>query len=62
MIDIVLTLVFMMVFIGFAIWPAIKIVDFIKSKKDLNEKKQNVLLLFFTIIIAFCFALFMKLA
>ncbi len=61
MIDIIITLVFMMVFIGFSIWPAIKIVNFIKSKKDLNEKKQNMLLLFFTIVIALCLALFMKL-
>ncbi len=62
MLDTIITLVFMMLFIGFSIWPAIKIVDFIKSKKDINEKKQNILLLFFTIAIAFCLALFMKLA
>ncbi len=59
--DILMTLVFMMVFLMFSVWPAIKIVEFIKSKREMSSKFQNVLTLFFTITIAFCAALFMKL-
>ncbi len=58
--DIVITLVFMMAFIAFSIYPAIKIVDFITSKKKISEKMKNFLLLFFTILIAFLAGLFMK--
>ena len=62
MIDIVLTLVFSMVFLMFSIFPAIKIIDFIKSKRDLTPKRENFLTLVFTILIAFCAGLFMKFA
>jgi hypothetical protein len=62
MIDIVLTLVFMMVFLMFSIFPAIKIVNFIKSRRELTPKKENFLTLIFTIAIAFSAALFMKFA
>ena len=62
MIDIVLTLVFSMVFLMFSILPAIKIVDFIKKKRTLTSKTANFLTLVFTIIIALCAGLFMKLA
>ncbi len=62
MLDIIITLVFTMVFLMFSIFPAIKIVDFIKSKRELTPKKENVLTLIFTIAIAFSAALFMKFA
>ena len=62
MLDIVLTLVFMMVFLMFSIFPAIKIVNFIKSKRELTSKKENFLTLIFTVAIAFSAALFMKFA
>ncbi len=62
MLDIVLTLVFMMVFLMFSIFPAIKIVDLIKKRIELTSKKENFLTLIFTILIAFSAALFMKFA
>ncbi len=60
--DIVITLVFMMVFIAFSVFPAIKVVDFIESKKELTPKIKNFFTLFFTLFIAFSAAIFMKLA
>jgi len=62
MIDIVITLVFMMTLLMFSIFPALKIVEFIGKKRELTHKMQNFLTLIFTIVIAFCGALFMKLA
>ena len=62
MLNIVLTLVFMMVFLMFSIFPAIKIVNFIKKRVKLTSKKENFLTLIFTILIAFSAALFMKFA
>jgi len=62
MIDIVITLVFMMTLLMFSIFPALKIVEFIGKKRELTHKMQNILTLTFTIVIALCGALFMKLA
>ncbi len=59
--DLMITLVFMMVFLMFSVWPAIKVVDFIKSKREISSKIQNILTFVFTITIALCAALFMKL-
>ncbi len=52
----------MMALLAFAIFPALKLVEFIAKKKELTQKKQNFLTLIFTIVIAFCGALFMKFA
>ncbi len=60
MIDTVITLVFMMAFLTFSIFPAIKIVNFIEKKTKLSEKMKNLLMLIFTILIALSLALFMK--
>jgi hypothetical protein len=62
MIDTVMTLVFMMALLAFAILPAIKIVEFISKKKELTPKIQNFLTLFFTVFLALLGALFMKFA
>jgi len=62
MIDTVITLVFMMALLAFAIFPAIKIVEFIEKKKELTSKMKNFLTLFFTIVLALLGALFLKLA
>ncbi len=59
--DIVLTLVFAMALLMFAVFPAVKIVDFIKSKRTLTPKTQNLLTLLFTILLALAGALFLKL-
>jgi hypothetical protein len=60
MIDIVITLVFMMTLLMFAIYPALKIVEYISTKKELTQKMHNFLTLFFTVSIALLGALFMK--
>ena len=60
--EIIITLVFMMAFLAFAILPAIKVVEFISKKRELNQKMQNFLTLFFTVVIALLGALFMKFA
>jgi hypothetical protein len=52
----------MMALLAFAIYPALKLVEFISKRKELTPKMQNFLTLVFTIVIAFCGALFMKLA
>jgi hypothetical protein len=62
MIDIIITLVFMMTLLMFSIFPALKIVEFIGKRRELTHKMQNFLTLTFTIVIALCGALFMKLA
>jgi hypothetical protein len=62
MIDVVITLVFMMTLLMFSIFPALKLVEFIATKKELTKKMQNILTLFFTISIALLGALFMKFA
>jgi Ca2+/Na+ antiporter len=58
--DIMITLVFMMVFLMFSVYPAIKIVGFIASKRELSQKVENYMILFFTILLALMTALFMK--
>ncbi len=60
--EIVITLAFMMALLAFAVFPAIKLVEFISKKKELTHKMQNFLTLVFTISIAFCGALFMNFA
>jgi len=60
--EVVITLVFMMALLAFAILPAIKLVELISKKKELTQKIKNILTIVFTILIAFCGALFMKFA
>jgi len=45
----------------FAVFPAVKIVDFIKTRRPLTAKMQNFLTLIFTILLALAGALFLKL-
>ncbi len=59
--DIVLTLVFAMALLMFAVFPAVKIVDFIKTRRTLTPRMQNFLTLIFTILLALAGALFLKL-
>ena len=61
MIDIVITLVFSIVMLMFMAYPAIKIVDFIDSKKELSQKLKNTLTIVFTIILSLLVGLFLKL-
>ena len=61
MIDIVVTLVFSIVMLMFMAYPAIKIVDFIESKKELSIKVKNSLTLILTILLSLLVGLFLKL-
>jgi hypothetical protein len=45
----------------FMAYPAIKIVDFIDSKKELSQKLKNTLTIVFTIILSLLVGLFLKL-
>jgi len=60
-IDIVVTLVFSIVMLMFMAYPAIKIVDFIESKKELSIKVKNSLTLILTILLSLLVGLFLKL-
>jgi uncharacterized membrane protein YwzB len=52
MIEIVMTLVFSVVMLLFMAFPAMKIVEFIKSKRDLDKKMENRLLIAITIFLS----------
>ncbi len=61
MIDIVITLVFSIVMLMFMAYPAIKIVEFIESKKELSQNTKNSLTVIFTILLSLLIGLFLKL-
>ncbi len=60
--DIMITLVFMMALLMFAVYPAIKIVAFIDrhTEKALSQKMENFLTLVFTILLALGAAIVLK--
>jgi len=60
-IDIVITLVFSIVMLMFMAYPAIKIVEFIESKKELSQNTKNSLTVIFTILLSLLIGLFLKL-
>jgi len=62
MMDILLILVYTMIFFMFSIWPAIHIVEFIDKRRELKPKLKNFLTLFSTILIAFSLSIFLKYA
>ncbi len=43
-------------------FPAMKIVEWIESKRELSQKSQNILTVVFTIILSFGIAVFLELA
>ncbi len=61
MIDIVVTLVFSIVMLLFMAYPAIKITEFIDSKKPLSQNIQNILIITITILLSLMVGLFLKL-
>ena len=61
MIDIVVTLVFSIVMLLFMAYPAIKITEFIDSKKPLSQNIQNILIITITILLSLMVRLFLKL-
>ena len=60
MIEIVLTLIFSVVMLMFMAFPAIKIVEFINSKKELSSKTQNTLIIIITVILSLVIGIFLN--
>jgi hypothetical protein len=58
--DLLFIMVFSIVLLFFAIYPAIRIVDFINSKKNLSEKAYNYYTIAITITIALIGGLFLR--
>ncbi len=58
--DIVVTLVFMMALLIFAVFPALKITEFVAKKYTISAKIQNFLTLVFTVVLALGAAIYMK--
>jgi len=58
----IMILIFAMVMFMFMAFPAIKIVEWIESKRELSSKSQNILTVVFTIILSFGIAIFLELA
>jgi len=62
MTDIVITLVFSLVMLIFMVFPAMKIVEWIKPKTDFSEKVYTILQLLVTVILSLFIGLFLKFA
>ncbi len=60
MIKIVMTLVFSVVMLLFMAFPAMKIVEFIKTKKELSKKTENVILIALTILLSLMIGIFLR--
>ena len=58
----IMILVFATVMLMFMAFPAMKIVEWIESKRELSQKSQNILTVVFTIILSFGIAVFLELA
>jgi len=58
----IMILIFAMVMLMFMAFPAMKIVEWIESKRELSSKSQNILTIVFTIILSFGIAIFLELA
>jgi uncharacterized membrane protein YwzB len=60
MIEIVITLIYSVVMLMFMAFPAIKIVEFINSKRELSIKTQNILIVIITIILSLAVGIFLN--
>ena len=56
----IMILIFAMVMLMFMAFPAMKIVEWIESKRELSSKSQNILTIVFTIILSFGIAIFLE--
>jgi len=59
MIEIVITLIYSVVMLMFMAFPAIKIVEFINSKRELSSKTQNILIVVITVILSLAIGIFL---
>jgi len=62
MLNIVLTLVFSVVMLVFMIFPAMKIVEWVEKRVEIDEKWHNPLLIFVVVMLSLSIGLFLKLA
>jgi uncharacterized membrane protein YwzB len=60
MIEIVITLIYSVVMLMFMAFPAIKIVEFIKNKKELSKRVENLILISITIILSLIVGVFLQ--
>jgi uncharacterized membrane protein YwzB len=60
MIEIVITLIYSIVMLMFMAFPAIKIVEFINSKRELSSKTQNILIVVITVILSLAIGIFLN--
>ena len=58
----IMILVFATVMLMFMAFPAMKIVEWIESKRELSIQSKNILTVVFTIILSFGVAIFLELA
>jgi len=58
--SIVMTLIFSIVMLLFMAFPAIKVVEWISNKKELSQKNQNRLTIFFTILFSLIIGIFLQ--
>ncbi|RUM69519.1 MAG: hypothetical protein DSZ07_04480 [Sulfurovum sp.] len=56
----IMILIFAMVMLMFMAFPAMKIVEWIESKRELSSKSQNILTVVFTIILSLGIAIFLE--
>jgi len=57
---IIMILIFAMVMLMFMAFPAMKIVEWIESKRELTPKSKNILTITLTIILSFGIAIFLE--
>jgi len=62
MLDIILTLVFSIVMLVFMAFPAMKIVEWIETKKALSDTSHNILQILITIFLSLLVGLFLRFA
>jgi len=62
MLDIILTLVFSVVMLVFMAFPAMKIVEWIETKRALSETWHNLLQILITIFLSLLIGLFLRFA
>ena len=62
MLNLILTLVFSVVMLVFMAFPAMKIVEWLKSKTSFSEKTYSILQILFTMMLSLMIGLFLKFA
>jgi hypothetical protein len=56
----IMILIFAMVMLMFMAFPAMKIVEWIETKRELSPKSKNILTIIFTFILSFGIAIFLE--